>query len=63
MAGISDLIVLYKGRFYAIEVKLPENKRSPDGTPLQKRFLDRVNLCGGVGFIAKSVEDIKEIIK
>ena len=56
MAGISDLIGVFKGKFVAIEVKLPENKKG--ATALQKWFIDKVKLCGGTGFIARSLEEV-----
>lgn len=55
MAGISDLIGIYKGRFVAIEVKLPENKKGT--TKLQDWFIGRINMCGGIGCVARSVEE------
>lgn len=60
MSGISDLIGVYKGRFYAIEVKTEDNKRGT--TRLQEIFLEIINNCGGVGFVATSVEEVKEKI-
>jgi hypothetical protein len=55
MAGISDLIGICEGRFIAIEVKLPENKKGT--TKLQDWFIDRINMCGGNAFVARSVEE------
>jgi len=56
MAGIADLIGVYNGRFVAIEVKLPENKKG--ATKLQTWFLDKVNDCGGHAFIATKLADV-----
>lgn len=56
MAGIADLIGVYKGRFIAIEVKLPENKKGV--TKLQAWFLDKVNDAGGEGFVATGLPDV-----
>ena len=56
MAGISDLIGVYKGRFLAVEVKLPSNKKGT--TKLQDWFLEKINQCGGIGVVAKSVEEL-----
>ena len=58
MAGISDLIGIYKGRFVAIEIKTPENKKGV--TKLQKKFIDKINSCGGLGFVACSVQEVEE---
>ena len=58
MAGISDIIGIYKGRFIAIEVKRPENRKGV--TKIQAFFLDRVNRCGGLGFVSTSIEETLE---
>lgn len=52
--GSADLIGFTRqGRFLAIEVKLPG--RRP--TVLQQAFLNTVNACGGLAFVAHSVEE------
>lgn len=52
--GSSDLIGLTdKGRFIATEVKAPKG-RATEG---QESFIDMIKRFGGVGVIAKSVED------
>lgn len=52
--GSSDLIGLTNmGRFLAVEVKAPKGR--PSGG--QESFIDMVKRFGGVGVIAKSVED------
>lgn len=58
MAGISDLLGIYKGRFVAIEVKLPSNKKGT--TRLQDWFINTINACGGLGFVARSVQEVEE---
>ncbi len=57
MAGISDLIGVYNGRLVAIEVKNPDNKAG--ATKLQQRFLGIINRCGGLGFVARSYEEVE----
>lgn len=52
--GISDILGIYKGRFLAIEVKKPGGKPSQH----QKEFLDEVNRHGGIGFVARSAEEV-----
>ena len=54
--GISDLLVCYKGKFYAIEVKTATGKATRE----QKRFLERVREAGGVGLIARSSSEVIE---
>lgn len=57
--GISDILgILPGGRFLAIEVKMP--KKYP--TPEQRMFLADVNRKGGLGFVARSIDDaIREL--
>jgi hypothetical protein len=54
--GISDIIGLLPphGRFLAIEVKRLGEHPTPD----QQAFLDGVNAAGGLGFVARSIEDV-----
>ena len=53
--GISDIIgCLPDGRFLAIEVKRQGNKPSIE----QADFLKRVNMMGGIGFVAYSLDDV-----
>jgi len=54
--GSSDLIGIFKGRFLAIEVKTPKGRVSKE----QKKFIDAVNGAGGIGFVARSPEDVKK---
>lgn len=58
--GVSDILGVYKGRFVAIEVKRDE---SCELTEEQERFLFQVNLNGGLGFKAWSVEEVKLQLK
>ena len=52
--GISDIIGCHNGRFLAIEIKTERGRV----TPHQQRFIDRVNAAGGIGFVARSIEDV-----
>jgi len=52
--GVSDIIGIYKGKYLAIEVKTPRGKLSEH----QEKFLQAVNLEGGIGFVARSVDDV-----
>jgi hypothetical protein len=54
--GVSDIIgVLPDGRFLAIECKTARN----GPTEGQSDFLRRVNAAGGLGFVARSIDDVK----
>ena len=52
--GVSDILGIYRGRPIAIEVKRPGGKPSL----AQREFLERFNREGGIGFIARSVEEV-----
>jgi len=54
--GVSDIIgILPTGRLLAIEVKRPGTKPTAE----QEAFLVSVNLYGGLGFVARSIDDIQ----
>ena len=56
--GIADILGIYNGKFLAIEIKTHRGRVSPE----QQRFLDNVNQHGGIGFVARSVEDVAEAL-
>lgn len=57
--GVADVIACHKGQFYAIEVKTPKGRVSP----LQEWHIERAKQSGAIAFIARSVEDVKEILQ
>ena len=58
-SGVSDLIGSYRGRFLAVEVKLPGGKPTAE----QTAFLNEIKASGGIAILAYSVEDVKEVIE
>ena len=63
--GSADLIgIAPDGRFLAVEVKMPASgsRRAGRVSPEQRDFLAAVNAAGGLGGIARSVEDAMELI-
>jgi penicillin-binding protein-related factor A (putative recombinase) len=52
--GVSDIIGIFNGRFLAIEVKTKRGKLSEQ----QQAFIDKVNIEGGIAFVARSVSDV-----
>lgn len=56
--GVPDIIACYKSRFIGIEVKNETGKTSP----LQDVNLKMINEAGGIGIVARSVEDVKKVI-
>lgn len=56
--GVADLLVCYKGKFLAIEIKNEIGKTSP----LQDVNIELVKKAGGISFVARSVDDVRKII-
>jgi hypothetical protein len=55
--GVSDILGITKdGRMIAIEVKRPKGGVV---SAEQKEFIDLVNKFGGIGLVAKSIEDVQ----
>lgn len=52
--GMSDIVAIYKGRFLAIEVKTKTGVLAPH----QREFLDKIQKCGGIAFVATSVQEV-----
>lgn len=46
-SGVPDIVVCYKGLFFAIECKAGTNKP----TPLQQKNIDQINACGGHAWV------------
>ena len=57
-SGIPDVLACYHGTFIGIEVKNEKNTT----TLLQDHHLLEIQKAGGVAFVARSVEDVKEKI-
>jgi hypothetical protein len=55
--GVSDLIVCYRGRYVALELKAPGKK----GTKEQLEFLESVYKSNGNGGVYDNLEDIIEL--
>ena len=47
--GIPDIIWVFKGKFFALELKAENGKASP----LQIYNIDKINRAGGIGYILK----------
>ncbi len=54
-----DIVGCYKGRFIAIEVKIPGQKPKPG----QYAFLKLIKLAGGISGWCDNVDGAKEIMK
>lgn len=58
-SGIPDIIACYEGRFIAIEVKTEIG----EVTPLQLHKLFVIRKAGGIGIMARSVDDVKKLMR
>lgn len=56
--GVSDLIVCYKGSFYAIELKAKNGVPSKQ----QEKFIDKVLLAGGAAKVCYTLADIISLL-
>lgn len=57
--GVSDILGVYNGRLLAIEVKKPGGVTSKE----QKQFINRVVRLGGIAGVARSIDEVREILK
>lgn len=57
--GDPDMVVCYKGRYIAIEAKTPTGKQSD----WQKLRQEQITAAGGLYILARSVEDVKEVLE
>jgi len=60
LKGVSDILGIYEGRFIAIEVKTPQNKKRPSH---QVEFIDMININGGLAFFATDVNTVRTKFK
>ena len=58
LKGTSDILGIYKGKMVAIEVKSQKGKASIE----QIAFINKINACGGIAFIARSIDDVKKAL-
>lgn len=54
--GTADIVGVLYGRFIGIEVKTMKGKLSP----LQESWLRKKERCGGICFVARSVQDARD---
>ena len=59
-AGTPDILACVNGKFVAIEVKRPNGGVLSE---LQKSKLKKIENSGGVSIVARSVEDVSEVLK
>jgi hypothetical protein len=60
--GASDLFgILPDGRFLAVETKNPNGTYK--ATPDQVAFVEKVNQMGGIGIVAKNLDEVIAVVK
>lgn len=57
--GSSDLIGYFKGKFLALEIKVPGKKPTPE----QINFIERVNKAGGIAAVVTSPDQLEDILR
>lgn len=55
-AGIPDLIACVDGLFFALEVKLPDERRSKTSA-IQDETIDEIRRAGGASCVVRSVDE------
>jgi Holliday junction resolvase len=58
--GTPDLLICYRGRFIAIEAKVPG--KEDNTTKLQDYQIEQIREAGGFAFIMSSEDDLKELL-
>ena len=58
-AGIPDLVLCVEGRFYAIELKVSDNKT----TPIQEFVIRKIQGAGGRAAVCRSLDEVKQFLK
>lgn len=56
--GEADLIACLRGRYVWIETKTAVGRAEP----IQLRRLSQVRLAGGIAVVARSIEDVKDVL-
>ena len=60
-AGAPDILISYKGKFIAFEVKTPDKKNNV--SDLQQHNINEIIKNGGLAFVVWELNQVKEIIK
>lgn len=58
-AGLPDIVVCFRGRFIAFEIKTMTNK----ATVLQSVTIKKILKAGGYALVVRSVDEVKHVIE
>lgn len=65
--GVADIIILWRGRFIAIELKKSANKergiRKTYQSSEQKEWEDEVEECGGLYTVCRTIEEVEDFLR
>lgn len=59
MKGVADILGIFDGKPLAIEVKSKTGRLTPE----QAAFLARWKSMGGIGIVARSIEDVRSALE
>jgi len=57
--GVSDILGVFNGRFIAFEVKTDVGRPTKE----QLAFIAKIQRCGGLGGVVRSVEDVQKVLR
>lgn len=60
MAGLPDIIGCHKGRFFAFEVKVPENRAGTSA--IQEHIMEKIRAAGGISQVVCTLEEACKIL-
>ena len=59
LPGVSDLIIIWKGKAYCMEVKIKDGKMSLE----QQLFKKNILVAGGKYEVVRGIEDVQRVLK
>ena len=60
MAGLPDIIGCYRGRFFALETKLPEKRTNT--SIVQERIMEKIRRAGGLAQVVCTIPEAVEAV-
>jgi Holliday junction resolvase len=59
MAGLPDIMVCYRGFFFALETKTPQGG---DPKPIQAHVMEKIRQAHGIAVVVRSVDDAMRVL-
>ena len=60
-AGTPDILGCYKGKFFALEVKLPKTRKNV--TVVQSMTIEQIRIAGGIAAVVTSEEEALNLLQ